>query len=281
MVSRAVFGSVLSLALAVALPAAPVFAESHDTPGRSSEVYQSGDYRIAPPNSRPVSNFYNLRGFRYIDPRCFAGVITSAADVAYPVGSGSFYADERIVLRPRRASGARYVHRHTWQLSADPLEIAGVVSTSEGVGSGTARVALAVSMAHGLYRLVTDVRPREGTYTITTTGPGVSRMAVEDFHFAFGDHHYSYVDLSGLGGAGALAGDIRAGLMDRPPNVFMGEIDWLYDDMGRWVGELGIEEVDSRRLTISGMSGSAERQISIRIICQNLIDQFERRWGRD
>ena len=278
---RVLVGLALASVLALALPFTSAMAESHDTPSRSDELYQSGDYRIAPPNSRPVSNFYNVRGFRYIDPRCFAGVITSAADVAYPVGSGSFYADERIVLRPRRASGARFVHRHTWELSADPLELAGVVSTSEGVGSGMARVALAVNMEHALYRLVTDVRPRVGMYTITTTGPGVSRMAFEDFHFAFGDHHYSYVDLSGLAGAGALAGDIRAGVMDRPPNVFMGEIDWLYDDTGLWVGELGIEEVDSRRLTIAGMSGSAERQISIQIICQNLIDQFERRWGRD
>ncbi len=161
----------------------------------------------------------------------------------------------------------------------------GVVSTSEGSGAGTARVSLAVDMRNRVYRLVTDLRPRAGTYTITTTsaaGPG--RVTDEDLHFAFGDHHYSYVDLSALEAQRAIPavaealGDIRQLLSNRPPNVFMGFFDWSYDEDGVWAGDMGDYHVDHLAWSY-GAKGEATREILLRISCPELMSQFEAIWG--
>ena len=41
--------------------------------------------------------------------------------------------------------------------------------------------------------LVTDIDPRVASYTIATTGAGLSRNTEEEYYLGFGDHHYDYV----------------------------------------------------------------------------------------
>ncbi len=278
----ALVGLLLASASLIAGPDAPPAED--EARGRSS-WYEPNGYRLAPPGGRPVTNFYPLAGFRVVNPQCYAGLMGLEAEALIPVGGGArMYFSERFQLRPGR-TGERYPHRHTWSITSDPVEMMGVVSTSEGSGLGTGRATLWVNMATGMFRLVTDTRPRSGNYVITTTGPGVSRMDFEDFFFAFADHHYSYVDLSQLEAARgipavdeALAG-IRAILDNRPPNVFMGPLDWLYDDEGAWEGDLGfVDDNDAFRIAWGGKAEGV-RSISLRIFCPSLLDQFEARWG--
>ncbi|MDQ2091298.1 hypothetical protein [Marimonas arenosa] len=292
------------LVLLLALPTLRATAESHDTEStdapaeepkplaedfeddnRRGEVYGSGDYRISRPGARPPNNFYAVRGFRPVDPGCYSGVLTWQLEAQIPTGGGAkFYADERINLRPARA-GQRFAHRHRWTVSSDPIALAGHTTTSSGGGSGEARVQLWVSLDWSLYRVVTDVRPRAGNYQISTVGP-MGRTVTEDFHFGFGDHHYSYVDLSQLEAAAGhpevaqALRDIRAMLTARPPNVFMGGFDWYYEDDGTARRELLIEHED--RLAFGwGIKGEGRRGISITIRCDNILSGYERIYGFD
>ena len=289
----------LALVLLTGLPLPRALAESHepapledapkpepadlpDDSGRS-ELYHSGDYRISRPGAPTRSNFYALGGFQPVDPRCFSGVLTWAVEVRIPVGGGArFYEDERISLRPSGA-GERFGHRHRWNISSDPVELMGIVTTSAGAGSGQARVALWVNIEYNIYRLVADVRPRAGSYQITTTG-AMARTVSEDFHFGFGDHHYSYVDLSRLEAASAhpevaqALRDIRAMLSSRPPNVYMGFFDWRYDEDGNAEREILIEDED--RLAFGwGVKGEGRRGIHIQITCEPILRRYESRWG--
>lgn len=265
--------------------AGPDAVPEEEPMGRSS-WYEPDGYRLAPPNSRPVSNFYQLPGYRLVDQSCYAGVMTMEVEGLIPSGGGAkMYFFERFQLRPGRA-GERYPHRHTWSIHSDPVEIMGVVSTSEGSGSGTGRASLWVNMATRMFRLVVDTQPRDGGYTITTTGPGISRADGEEYYFAFADHHYSYVDLSQLlphagnpAVAEALEGIGRL-LENRPPNVFMGHIDWLYDDDGIWDGSLGFLDDTEHYAIRWGAKAEGVRNISLHISCPSLLDQFEARWGR-
>lgn len=252
---------------------------------RRAELYGAGDYRIARPGQRPVSNFYTVGGFRTVDPRCYAGVLTWDAESWIPMGGDAkFHVFEQVRIRPTRSAN-RFVHRHIWELYSDPMEIMGVVSTSEGSGGGRARVRLDIDMEHTIYRLVTDVAPRVGAYRISTAGGGLARTAVEDFHFYFADHHYAYVNLSGLQGAAGNAavqsalGDIDSLLSNRPPNVAMGYFDWARDAEGVSEGELQIDDEEQFRL-VRGVKTQGQRNVSLRIFCDNVIRQFETRWGR-
>lgn len=267
-------------------PDKPAVAEVTDEAAARAELYHSGDYRIARPGARPVSNFYGVRGFQPVDPGCYAGIVTSSVAGFIPLGGGAkFYADERIRVRARR-SGGRFNHSHGWQISSDPVEMMGVVTTSEGAGAGAARVMLALDIEHGIYRLVTDVRPRAGTYVISSAGGGLSRTKTEDFHFAFGDHHYSYVNLAALEAKRAIPAvqqtlnDIHALLSNRPPNVFMGFFDWARDAEGTNEGELLIEDEDGIALAW-GAKVEGRRNIHIRIFCGNVLRRYEARWGAD
>lgn len=257
----------------------------HERELRRSELYARGDYTIAGPGERPVSNFYSLRGFQGVDPSCYAGVLTLETESWIPLaGESKFHAVEQIRVRPARTRD-RFAHRHEWELYSDPIEMMGVVSTSEGSGGGTARVWLALNMEYNIYRLVTDVRPRVGTYEISTTGGGLARHKTEDFHFYFGDHHYAYVDLSvleaarGAPGVQSALNDIRTLLSTRPPNVYMGYFDWARDEDGVSEGELQIDDAEDMRLGW-GVKMQGQRRISIRIFCDAIIRQYERRWGR-
>lgn len=252
---------------------------------RRSELYGLGDYRIAHPGERPVSNFYNVRGFRSVDPSCYAGVLTWEAESWIPLGGeAKFHIFEQIRVRPTR-TGGRFAQRHRWDVHSDPLEIMGVVSTSSGSGGGTARVWLSLNMEHNIYRLVTDVRPRAGTYEISTAGGGLARSKVEDFHFYLADHHYAYVDLRALEAMRSVPAvqsalnDINTLLSSRPPNVFMGYFDWARDEDGASEGELQID--DEERIGLGwGVKMQGQRSIGIRIFCDAIIHQYETRWGR-
>lgn len=298
-----IFRFCLTLLLLLTLPDAQALAESHEpgrveeeskpepeaaeTPhgGRRSELYHQGDYRISRPGAPARSNFYALAGFQPVDPTCYSGVMTWAVEAGIPVGGGAkFYEDERIHLRPSHAH-ERFGHRHRWNISSDPIELMGLVTTSEGAGTGTARVQLWVNIEYNIYRLVTDVRPPAGNYQITTTG-AMGRTVTEDFHFGFGDHHYSYVDLSQLEAASGhpevaqALREIRALLSNRPPNVYMGFFDWRYDDDGNAEREILIENEDSLAFGW-GAKGQGRRSIHIQITCGRILDQYERRWGLD
>jgi hypothetical protein len=153
----------------------------------------------------------------------------------------------------------------------------GVVTTSEGEGSGQARVWLTVNLRYGIYRLVTDVRPRDGLYSISSSGAGISRMDFEDLFFGFADHHYSYIDTSGLRGAGAAGAaalrDIAAITSNRPPNVFMGAFAYIREtDFG---GEEYLDISDTERIGLEyGVSIEGERSVEIRISCASLVRRF-------
>lgn len=286
----------LAALLALAFSSTSALSESHDSeppkPERlseesgeraGSELYHSGDFRISRPGTPPRSNFYTVADFRPVDPGCYSGILSWATEAYIPTGGGAkFYANERINLRP---GGGRFIHRHRWDLNSDPISLGGVTTVSSGGGRGTARVQLWLSLDDQIYRLVTDVQPRVGTYQITSTGP-ISRTVTEDFHFGFGDHHYSYVNLSQLEAASghpevaAALNDIRAVLRNRPPNVYMGFFDWSYDEDGHAEDALLIEDED--RLSFGwGAKGSGRRTISLFITCADVLRDYEARFGRE
>lgn len=282
----AVAATLVSAALFPVLPLSP--RADHHIPevgeeaaeeegGVSDELYQASDYRLARPGQRPVSNFYTLPGFQSVDPGCYSGGVsleTHTTHPAFPTAVLTIF--EQIRVRPTRRGG-RFNQRYHWELYSDPFELMGVVTTSEGGDSGRARVWLTVNLQYGIYRLVTDVQPRAGVYTISSSGAGISRMAFEDLFLGFADHHYSYVDLSGLQGGGAATAaalaDIAAILSNRPPNVFMGFFDYIRET--GWDGEEYLSIEDNERIALDyGVSVRGERSINLRIFCTGLVRRF-------
>lgn len=266
-------------------------ADHHDLPeddapyDEAGELYQSGDYRLARPGQRPVSNFYTLPGFTSVDPGCLVGGITLEMSISHPAFPASrMYFYEQIRVRPTRRGG-RFPHRFAWEIWSDPFSIAGVTTVAEGAGAGRARAWLTVNIRHGVFRLITDVSPRHGIYWIDTSGPGISQTVSEDFFFGFADHHYSYVDLSGLQGGGAASAaaiqEIEALLRNRPPNVVMGFLDWVRDEDGVSEGDLHITRRERMSLSYHGVEFSGLRTTDLRIICGAPITQYERLYGDD
>lgn len=251
----------------------------------AGELYQSTDYRLARPGQRPVGNFYNLPGFASVDPGCLVGGITLEMSVAHPVFPASrMYFFERIRMRPRR-TGGRFPHRFTWEITSDPFQMAGITTVAEGGGSARGRVWVTLNVRQGIFRVVTDVTPREGVYRIDTSGPGISRSDSEDYFFGLADHHYAYVDLSGLRGGGAATAavmpEIEALLRNRPPNVVMGFLDWARDGTGASEGALQITRRERMALSYHGVEFTGLRSTDLRVVCGTLLRQYERLYGRD
>ncbi|MDU8925795.1 hypothetical protein RXV86_00195 [Alisedimentitalea sp. MJ-SS2] len=258
----------LATCLALTLTVSPAMADSHDTAATDPTLYQPEHYLIAPPGTPPLSNFYTVPGFRPVDPSCYSGTLTWHTEALIPIGGGArFYADERVTLHAFGAGD--FGHGHSWSLSSDPVSIAGLTTVSSGSGSGAARAQLWLSTEDGTYRLVTDVQPRVGFYQISTTG-AISRTVTEDFYFGFGDHHYSYVNLSQLEAASghpevaAALTSIRAVLSTRPPNVFMGSVAGLGAPPYR------IENVDNMAFAW-GVQGQGRRIVSVQVTCADFL----------
>ncbi|OAN81179.1 hypothetical protein A8B78_09210 [Jannaschia sp. EhC01] len=300
MSERSIAKWILTLATATVLGLSSAAADNHIEPGEADaaaeetetpydaygELYRAGDYRLARPGARPVSNFYNRPGFSSVDQRCFSGAVTMELSVAHPVFPASrMYFYEQIRIRPT-LHGGRYAQRFSWEITSDPFELMGTVTTAEGAGVGRARAWLTLNYRDGIYRLVTDVTPRDGLYEISSSGGGISQMVFEDFFFGFADHHYSYVDLSGLAGAGAAGvaatQDINALLSNRPPNVFMGFIDWteIGDSEGETETYIELSREEPMALSYHGVEFSGTRVTEIRILCDAVIRRIQSQWPR-
>ncbi|MBY4892076.1 hypothetical protein KUL25_04790 [Rhodobacteraceae bacterium N5(2021)] len=299
MSERSIAKWILTLGVMTALGLSSVGADTHieteteeaaaeaETPYDTyGELYRAGDYRLARPGGRPVSNFYNRHGFSSVDQRCFSGAVSLELSVAHPAFPASrMYFYEQIRIRPT-LSGGRYAHRFSWEITSDPFELMGIVTTADGAGVGRARAWLTLNYRDGIYRFVTDVTPRDGLYEISSSGGGVSQMAFEDFFFGLADHHYSYVDLSGLAGAGAAGvaatQDINALLSNRPPNVFMGFIDWteISDSDGETETYIELSREEPMALSYHGVEFSGTRVTEIRILCDAVIRRIQSQWPR-
>ena len=196
---------------------------------RDDDIADVFDYVKADPGGAMISNFFPIRNFQTIQPRCYSGTIHIHSYMSIPsFPEAVFSAEEEIRIR-RETNEEGHVHPHQWQITSEPLRILNIVSTSEGSGDGWAAVRLDVNFRDKLFRLVTDASPRSGTYAISTTGPGINRVKSEQFFFAFGDHHYSYVSPET---PSALVERYLGESSGPPPNVMVGEMEETAD--GRW-----------------------------------------------
>ncbi|NKX46265.1 hypothetical protein HCU73_16855 [Roseibacterium sp. KMU-115] len=283
----------LLMAVGLALCAAGAAgADSHLPPADGAPydpagvLYRDGDFRLARPGQRPVSNFYNRPGYVSVDPACYAGVLSMELSAEHPAFPGArMHVAETIRVRPTRVA-RRHAQRFSWEIWSDPFEMMGIVTTAQGAGGGSARVWLTLDLRNAAYRLVTDVTPRRDAYRIDSAGAGLSRTAQEDIFFGFADHHYSYVDLSGLAGAGAAGAqamaDIDRMLSNRPPNVVMGFIDWTEIEGADGSTEVFIElqREEEMFLDYHGLILSGLRRTDLRILCDDVIRDIRRLWPR-
>jgi hypothetical protein len=98
--------------------------------------------------------------------------------------------------------------------------------------------------------MVTDCEPRVGTYTITTTGPGIPRRVKnEEIYLACADHHFDYVSPK-------TPGFVMEWLRECGPfNVFEGEVETTPGGGRRIAGQDVIRLPES----LVGLSGRATR----------------------
>lgn len=278
--------TMLSLAavLLASLSPTPALTDPPELP-RYFGFYNDREFRVARPGARPVSNFFPVRGFRPVDPACFSGVVSSEFQGTLETMPGlTVFNFERINIR-RTSRGTRFPYSHHWDISSDPFSLMGVTSTIEGSGSGTARAWLAVNIPMNWFRLVTDTRPRDGQYVIDTTGPGISKMAFEDFFFYMADHHYSYVDLSqlqahsGEPAVQAALAEIDTLVSNPPPNVFMGFLDFALNPDGTLRDVIRISNEEPFEMRWSGIKTTGMRRVSLTITCPDLVREFQDFWA--
>ena len=149
-------------------------------------------------DGRETDNFDDSDDGSVFNPYCNEGFLkikTSVTMTAFPGSPLTTY--EEITIDPSaQIATQQYTHEHKWELQQAPmvLNAGGQTITTVGIGSGTGRGKIRLNIdSNGHYRLVTDIEPKVGTYEITTTGAGMNRVAIQDIHLAFADHHYGYV----------------------------------------------------------------------------------------
>ncbi len=224
------------------------------TPSATAAFKAAGGL-TAPPGGGPVNNFAPVIGYIEVNPACYSGSIQVRANSRVQAfAGGTFYVNEELEIVPGGAVGS-FSHTHRWNISSDPLVIAGIVTTSSGSGIGTARVKLEIN-SEGNYRIITDVEPRVGTYQITTTGAAAS-SSTEDFHFAFADHHYSYVSPE-------TPPEVVTHMRDSGPvNVFSGTLPAS-------TGSMHIAGSDTVPNPFAGMTGGTQREWTLTLTCMDL-----------
>jgi len=147
-------------------------------------------------------NFDETDDFSVISRDCFRGHLRLESIVKGPLPGSTFSAKEEFLVdRFSPMTPDSFSHHHTWSLLGEYSmalpNIAGIssgavrsVSTGEGSTLGSIQVEIDDT---GHYKLVTDTNPRVVSYTITTTGAGLTRNTEAEYHLGFGDHHYDYV----------------------------------------------------------------------------------------
>jgi len=209
------------------------------------------------PGGTETDNFDGTDDAVLLNPRCYSGYLRVQGEAAVTGMPGaSTLTREEIELEPRRPhSNDEYAYEHRWSIDSGPISIpmfgGSITSQGSGDGAGQARVRIEID-EEGQYRIVTDTRPRIGAYAITTTAPGMApRIEEEDFHFAFGDHHFEYLSPD-------VPPSVRADLEAMGPgNVFEGVVETTEDGRRRLAGQ------DRPTIPNVGVTGQALRRWEI------------------
>jgi hypothetical protein len=178
------------------------------------------------PGGRETDNFNSGDDGNVMNPRCTSGFIRlegTASMGGFPGGDVRVQ-EEVIIEQGHPWDSDQFVHQHTWEMSGGGISIpvpgrGNITGSSSGSGRGMARVTIKIE-PEGRYRMVTDVQPRQGSYAVTASGPGIpSRSSSHPLFFGFGDHHYDYV-------SSMTPPEVVQALHDSGyPNIFEGTVE--------------------------------------------------------
>lgn len=148
------------------------------------------------------NNFDASDDFSVISPDCFRGYLRLESSVEGPLPESTFSVREEFLVDSLSLMNPdSFSHSHTWSIQGETLMalpnipgMTGGAVRSVSAGEGATRGSIQIEIDDtGHYKLVTDIDPRVASYTIATTGAGLSRNTEEEYYLGFGDHHYDYV----------------------------------------------------------------------------------------
>jgi len=183
------------------------------------------------PGGAYETNCFSLSDdFSVYNPRCFLGTIRIHGTGTHSSPFATATPTEEIVIEAGfPLDSEEFLHEHTWSISGRAQMEAGMLlieSVTSGSGEGTARVTIELN-EDLTYRITTDVDPREGTYTINTSG----QVSIHTLYFAFADHHWDYL--------GENTPPWMVSQLEEwgPMNIMEGEAEVMEDGVLRLAGE--------------------------------------------